>query len=182
MTTLRHILALFLAFLSCATFAAEPEITVNITKSGEAFVIDAAVDLAIPLRTVWDVLTDFDNMAGIVSNLTSSKVVSRQGNTLSVQQEGKAKYGLFSYTFASEREIRLEPKTKIFAKQVTGTAKRFESEMALSRVGSGTTLRYHAEIVPDSGLGRTFGRPFIQHEVEEQLAAMVAEMERRKPI
>ena len=173
---------LTLLILGGTAFAADPGIKVAIERRGEAFIVDTTVDFAVPLRTAWDVLTDFDNMAGILSNLTSSKITARTGNTLIVKQEGKAKYGLFSYSFASEREIRLEPKKRILARQLSGNAKRFSSELELSRTESGSQAHYHAEVTPDSGLARTFGGPFIQHEIEEQFTAMATEMLRRKSL
>ncbi|MBL0168433.1 MAG: SRPBCC family protein [Propionivibrio sp.] len=178
-TNFIHWLACFLLTMSCSAFGVEPEILVGIEKSGEAFIVVARINLQVPLRTAWEVLTDFDNMTGILSNLASSKVVRRNGNTLIVDQEGSAHFGIFSYSFASEREIRLEPMKRIFARQISGNAKRFESELELSQTGLVTLIRYRAEVVPDSGIGRTFGGHFIQHEVEEQFTAMVAEMKRR---
>jgi carbon monoxide dehydrogenase subunit G len=174
-----HLLACFLLIMSSSAFGVEPEILVGIEKSGEAFIVEARINLQVPLRTAWEVLTDFDNMTGILSNLASSKIVRRNGNTLVVDQEGTAHYGIFSYSFASEREIRLEPMKRIFARQISGNAKRFESELDLSQTGLVTLIRYRAEVVPDSGVGRTFGGHFIQHEVEEQFTAMVVEMKRR---
>lgn len=173
---------LALLVLSSNAFAANPEVKVAIEKRGDAFIVDTTIDFAVPLRTAWEVFTDFDNMVGILSNLTMSKVTGRKGNTLIVEQEGKAKYGFFSYSFASEREIRLEPMKRIFARQLAGNAKRFASELELSPTESGTQARYHAEVAPDSGLARTFGGPFIQHEIEEQFTAMGAEMLRRKAL
>jgi hypothetical protein len=43
---------------------------------------------------------------------------------------------------------------RILAIQLTGNAKRFESEMALSETKSGALVRYRAEIVPDSSIAR----------------------------
>lgn len=174
-----RLLACFLLMMSCLAYGVEPEIVVGIEKSGEPFVVDAIIKVQVPIRTAWEVLTDFDNMTGILSNLASSKIVKRNGNTLVVDQEGTAHYGIFSYPFASEREIRLEPMKHISARQITGNAKRFESELELSQTGHVTLIHYRAEVVPDSGIGRTFGGHFIQHEVEEQFTAMVAEMKRR---
>ena len=178
-TNFIHWLACFLLTMSCSAFGVEPEILVGIEKSGEAFVVNARINLQVPLRTAWEVLTDFDNMSSILSNLASSRIVRRNGNTLIVDQEGAAHYGIFSYSFASEREIRLEPMKRIFARQISGNAKRFESELELSQTGLVTLIRYRAEVVPDSGIGRSFGGTFIQHEVEEQFTALVAEMKRR---
>jgi carbon monoxide dehydrogenase subunit G len=172
--------ACLLLILSCCVFGAENEIVVNLRKSGEAFVVEARLDIPVPVRSAWEVITDFDNMTKILNNLTSSRIISRNGSSLNVAQEGVAHYGIFSYSFASEREIRLEPMTRILARQLTGTAKHFESEMELSASDRGTRLRYSAQIVPDSGFARAFGASFIEHEVEEQLTAMATEMLRRQ--
>jgi carbon monoxide dehydrogenase subunit G len=173
-------LAIAALLQSLAASAADPEIVVAVEKHGSAFVVDATIDFPVPLRTAWEVLTDFDNMTAILSNLTASRIASRSGNTLQVQQEGVAHYGIFSYDFASEREIRLEPMKRILATQISGNAKSFASELQLSPNGVGTEARYHVEVVPDSGIARTFGGPFIKHEIEEQFSAMAAEMARRK--
>ena len=169
-----------LLIFCCAANAAEPTIQVGIEKSGDVFIIDTRFDFPVPLRMAWDVLTDYDNMAGILSNVTSSKVMERDENTLRVQQAGVAKYGIISYSFVSEREVRLEPMKRILARQITGNAKQFSSEMDLTPDGNTTQVRYHAETIPDSALARTFGGAFIQHEVEEQFTAMATEMLRRK--
>ena len=152
----------------------------TVTKTGEGFTVEAAINFPVSVRAAWDVLTDFDDMPAILSNLTSSKTIRRNGNTLLVAQEGKARYGLLSYSFASEREIRLEPMKRILSRQISGNAKVFESEATLQGTATGCQLRYHAQIVPDSGLAGRFGGPFIQHEIEEQFLAMGAEMERRE--
>ncbi len=160
--------------------AAEVEILVSVEKSGDTFIVNATGKLPVALRTAWDVLTDFDNMTTIMNNLIVSKITNRQGNTLTVHQEGKARYGVFSYAFESEREIRLEPRKRILSRQITGNARHFASEAELSAHSTGTRLHYRAEIIPDSGFGRLLGGPFIQHEIEEQLHAMAAEMVRRQ--
>jgi len=81
---------------------------VAVRQSGEALIVDATIDADVSLRVVWEVLTDFDHMAAILTNLTSSRVVRRSGNVLIVRQEGVATYGPLSLPFESEREIRLE--------------------------------------------------------------------------
>jgi carbon monoxide dehydrogenase subunit G len=185
MSNSRRITAVLLAFalliLSNTALAEDPSIRVVIERRGDAFIVDSTFSLAVPVRTAWDVLTDFDHMVAIVSNLRSSKIIERRGDTLLVQQEGKARFGIFSYSFSSEREIRLEPMTRIRARQLSGIARRFTSELEMVPTASGTQLRYHAEVTPDSGIVRTFGGSFIEHEVEEQFTALAAEMLRRKP-
>lgn len=173
-------LCIALALGSPGAFALEPTIAVNVSRGDDGFVVDAVIDVAVPLRTAWAVLTDFDRMPAVLRNLTSSRIVKREGQTLTVRQEGRARYGLLSFSFESEREIRLEPMTRILVRQLSGTAKHMHSESRLSASESGTRLVYRAEIVPDSVLARLFGATFVRQEVAEQFRALAAEMVNRE--
>ena len=172
-------LSIALLLHSFAAAAADPDWIITVEKNSSTFVVDAHLDFAAPLRTAWEVLTDFDHMTTILSNLSSSQILSRSEQTLMVRQEGVARFGIFSYPFASEREIRLKPMKKIVTRQLSGNAQSFVSELRLSSNDHGTELRYHAEIVPDSAIARAFGAPFVKHETEEQFRALAAEMVRR---
>lgn len=160
--------------------AARAAVLTDVERSGDAFVVQATIDAEVSLPTAWAVLTDFDRMSAILSNLTASAVVRRSGNVLTVRQQGVAKYGPFSFDFQSEREVRLEPMQRIVARQIVGTLKRMDSEARLARTPQGVQIRYRAEIVPDSALARAFGAHVVQHEVEEQFESMLAEMRRRE--
>ena len=131
-------------------------------------------------RRAWEVLTDFDHMASIVSNLESSRITSRQGDSLRVHQEGTARYGLLSFHFESEREVHLEAMQRIVSRNLSGSAKQIDSEARLRALDGAVEITYHAEVVPDSVLARLFGTAFIRHEVEEQFREMTIEMRRRQ--
>ena len=168
-----------LALFGEAAFGVEPKVAVTVGQKDEAFIVDATIDVQVPLATAWEVLTDFDHMTSIIDNLKSSKIVSRDGNTWIVKQNGVARYGLLSFSFESEREIRLEPIKRIQSKSLSGTLKRMESESRIAALDQGVQIKYHAESVPDSILARMFGASFVQHEVEEQFLQMTKEMLQR---
>jgi hypothetical protein len=164
-------------------FAADTSrVQVEVSALSEGFLVKATIEAPVSVKTAWDVLTDFDHMTDILSNLTASKVSSRHGQILIVEQAGVAKFGLFSFPFNSQREIRLEPMRRILAKSLSGALKRMESEAQLSQGDDARLVHivYQAEIVPDSVLARMFGASFIRHETEEQFRTMVAEMRRRE--
>lgn len=181
---IRYVAPLVFALLAVlqthSVFGAEAKVAVVVANSGEAFIIDGTVEVPVLPRTAWDVMTDFDHMASFVGNLKSSQVVSINGNTLIVKQDGVAHFGLLSFAFASEREIRLEPMTRVVARQVSGTAKSMASEAKIVPVAEGVQIKYHAETVIDSALARAFGASFLRHEVEEQFLGMGREMLRRQ--
>ena len=157
-----------------------PKVTVSVVRNGEGFIVDAAFEVAATPDTVWDVFTDFEHMTGIVTNLTYSHVLSRNGNVWVVQQKGEAKFGLLSYPFESVREIRIEPMKRMMSKNISGTFKSMESELQLIPTASGTSVKYHAEGIADSIFAKLFGLSFMHHEFEEQFTAMAVEMQKRQ--
>ena len=67
------------------------ENSIQVRRQGEVWIVEARFTAPVPPALAWAVLTDFDNMARIVSNLNASRVVSRQGNVLQVEQKGRAR-------------------------------------------------------------------------------------------
>jgi hypothetical protein len=169
-----------LALLGDGALGAERAVAVTVAQSGEAFLVDVIADVQVPVAIAWDVLTDFDHMTAILGNLTASRVVRRTGNTWIVRQTGVARFGLLSFAFESEREIRLEPMTRILAVSLSGNVKRMNSEATILPLAQGVQIRYHADIVPESALARIFGASFVRHEYAEQFSELVAEMIRRR--
>jgi hypothetical protein len=172
-----------LSLLICcvsAAFGMEPVVATTVSQLGEVLVVEVIADVPVALGTAWDVLTDFEHMAEFIGNVTISKVVRREGSRVVVHQKGVARYGLLSFSFESEREIRMEPMIRIQTKSLSGSVKRMESESRLSQSESGTQIRYRAEVEPDSQLAKMFGASFIRHEVEEQFLEMSKEMIRRQ--
>jgi hypothetical protein len=174
------VFALFLPHSATTAPAGAAQVAVNVSQSGETFLIDASIDVPVAAATAWEVMTDFDHMTDIVGNLRSSEVRSRSGNIWIVRQSGVARYGLLSFAFDSEREIRLEPPSRILARQLSGSAKSLESEAKLMPAETGVQIRYHAATVIDSVPARLFGASFLRHEVEEQFHEMAREMLRRQ--
>jgi len=172
-----------LVAVSCnPALGVEPVVAVTVNQADDAFVVDVLLEVAVRPDTVWDVLTDFEHMTSYIGNLKSSQVTRRNGNTLVVRQEGLARYGLLSFAFESEREIRLEPKRRIVAKGLSGSARRMESEAVIGQRNDAVQVKYHAAVVPESFLARTFGAAFVHHEVDEQFRELAAEMLRRQKL
>lgn len=169
-----------LAFPCEAASDVDQNIGIAVQQNGDTFIIDATMEVPVSVDTAWEVMTDFDHMTSILGNLTLSKVISRNGNAWIVRQEGLAKYGPFSYSFESDRQIHLEPKKRIVARNLTSTATRMDSEAEIVPLNQDVHIKYHIEMVPGSLLVRMFGLPLVRHEVEEQLQRMAREMTLRR--
>ncbi|MFZ4289750.1 SRPBCC family protein [Variovorax sp. HJSM1_2] len=149
---------------------------VHVEHKGNHFTVDLTLHTPAPLARAWAVLTDFEHMASIIPNLSSSEIIARGEKSLTVQQKGVARYGVFSSQFESIREIQLSPMVQIRAHGVGGNLQRADSLMQLEPEGTGTRLTYHAEAEPGFWFPPWIGPALVQHETAEQFNALLREM------
>src|SRR6185436_10696961 len=67
---------------AAAPAGADHDIVVHVSKDHTAYEIRLEFTIAAPLEQTWNVLSDYDHMAQIFSNMDSSRIVSREGNRL----------------------------------------------------------------------------------------------------
>jgi hypothetical protein len=162
------------AFLTCTTqaaAAADPdEITVTAGHTGDVVTIDVGVCVLANAEEAWDVLTDFEHMAEIVSNLESSRVLRRSGNSLIVSQRGRANRGPLSFSFDTVRLVDLDPQVTIHSRLLSGSLKGLDGETRLVQHGARTLITNHGEFVPDVGVPPIIGIHFIEAEARNSLA------------
>ena len=159
--------------------ADSPIKSIEVTFEGDAYIANAVFQTAAPPEIAWDVLTDFDNLAKWVPNVTDSKVLKRDENSVIVEQKGTTRYGLVNFAYTSERRIELKRPTNIKTMQLKGSMKRVESTLLIEPDGKGTRIVYHLEIVPSFVAAGGMSKEFVEHEVREQFTAIVGEMARR---
>jgi len=177
---------LLLAGLGCLAAQAlaqdkggNPVRSVDITQTADGYVAILVMHAPVPAKIAWDVLTDFGNMEKWVPNVRESKVVANEGNALTIEQKGNAKFGLLSIPYTSVRKMELEPQNTILSTQVSGSMRKLVSLMRVTPDGSGTRLDYKLEIVPSAIASSVMSKDFLKGELTEQFTAIVAEMVRR---
>ncbi len=159
--------------------AAAQEITVRVERRGESVVVDVEANVPGALREAWAVFTDYENMAGFISNLTASKVLARTDNTLEVMQSGRTKVGFLSFGFEAVRAVELVPMREIRSSLVSGDFKAYVSTTSLVPTAAGTQIRHHGEYVPKKWLPPLIGPAVIERETHKQYQEFAAEIERR---
>ncbi len=170
--------------LFMATALAEPQqdegIEVKVQVVGENVIVDLSLVVPATRQQVWAVLTDFDHMAGFISNLKESKVVSTSADTMKVFQRGSAKYGPIKFLFESTREMQLAPFDKIQSRMISGNMRKMEGTTQLVDEGAQTRIIYHTDSIPGVWIPPIVGKVFIEHEIREQFREMRDEIIRRK--
>lgn len=156
------------------------DILVNVDIQGEIVRVEAELLIPAPPSEVWEVFTDFDHLQQFISNISTSKVISRSGNVVRVAQTGKTSFGPLTFEFQSERELTLTPFEKFESRMISGNMKRFRSTTQFETVEGGTLIRYHSEAVPATALPLGLGRSLIESETQEHYREMRTEVLKRR--
>lgn len=153
---------------------------VAVQRVDGVYVIDLTLHAQVPVAVAWAVLTDFDHMDEYIPNLLESQVLQRADNVLKISQKGKVRWGPFSLSFESVREVSLVPQREIRTHGLSGTVKRVESRMVLEPEGEGTRLTYHTEVEPGTWVPPVLGVAKVREETVAQFNAILKEMARRR--
>jgi len=122
------------------------EITVHVARAGDTFTVEADWTVAASADAVWDVLTDFDRMALIVSSVDASRIINRDGNRFEVEQKSHGDVGLLRISRDSLRQVELLPKREIRSRLLKGDLKSsdFTTRIAEEAGGAKVSVRAHS--------------------------------------
>jgi hypothetical protein len=174
------ILALvYLPAAAVPTTVEEEVIAVSVYRQGDALIVDTSFEVPVDVQEAWDVLTDFDHLVGVVSNLEASAVTGRKGSTLIVTQRVRANAGPLQFTFETQREVELTPFEEIRSHLLSGNMKYMDGRTLLHPEGGSTRVTSHGVFVPDAWIPPVIGVQAVERETRRQFAEMRAEMLRR---
>jgi ribosome-associated toxin RatA of RatAB toxin-antitoxin module len=160
---------------------ASAPVTVEVEHNGDNYVATVVMIAPADRSIAWDVLSDFDHMTEFLPNLTSSRVLQRDGDRLLVQQSGRMEFGAVRMPWQSDREVQLTPQTVIHSRQLRGNMQRVESVARFSDVPGGTRVDYRVEMVPKLWMPESVAAPMMRDSMERQFSAMRDEIIKRKP-
>ena len=178
--TSRWLLACWLVtFAASASAAVDQDIIVHAKKDGVEVVVDVDCPVRAPALTVWDVLTDYDNMGSFISNLKYSGVQERADNVLRVRQRGKASRGPLSITFDNVREVQLVPFTEIRSRLVSGDLKASVFTTRIVDVDGLIHIVNSGRYTPKVWVPPLIGPALIEEETRKQFGEIRTEILRR---
>jgi hypothetical protein len=173
-------LLVFWALDGVAVVDDERDIVVDVRQVGDVVIIDAKFHAPVAQVRAWGVLTDFENMARIVSNLETSTVLSRGDSRLVVAQTGYEREGILSFAFETVRQVDLRPFSEIRSQLLRGSLRRLDGTTYLITRDGGTDIVSHGECVPGTWVPPVVGLLFTQRAARKQFAELRREMIRRE--
>ncbi|NTU96859.1 MAG: cyclase [Chlorobiaceae bacterium] len=99
---------------------------------------------------VWTALTDYDNLHRNLPKVVSSRLVSRTGNDVVIEQTGKTGIFIFEKTVHFLLKVHEDYRKSITFEQESGDFRIYRGEWRLGTIPGtrGTLLVYNAEIKP----------------------------------
>ena len=163
-----------------ALSAANEDIDVHVRKERTAYEVKLEFTVPASLEQTWNVLADYENMAQILSSMDSSRVVSRDGNRLTVAQTSHGNAGPVRVSIDAVREITLTPFSEIRSHQIKGDLKASDFTTSLRAEGTATRVTVSGRLVAAAWASWTLGAETIAAHTRRQYQELRDEILKRK--
>ena len=171
------ILALAAQGLSCS--APAQEISIHTARDGDFVTVSASAVMQVHLGVAWAVLSDYDHLAKFIPDLEISRVLSRDGNRVRVEQKGDVGFFFYRQPVNVVLDVLEEPPTRITARGVEGNVRQLETRYELEPLTSGVKLEYVGRFEPDFSIPPLIGMPILGKVFARRFRSMVEEIRRR---
>ena len=163
-----------------ALSAANEDIDVQVRKERTAYEVKLEFTVPASIEQTWNVLADYENMAEILSSMDSSRVVSRDGNRLTVAQTSHGNVGPLHVSIDGVREIVLTPFSEIRSHQIKGDLKASDFTTRLHAEGSHTRVIVTGKLVAAAWASWTLGADTVAAHTRRQYQELRTEILKRK--
>jgi len=177
MQTMRRLLWFALAFPALCYPA---DISLQVTRHGDSFEVEAAAEFEAEVTLAWEVLTDYDRLSEFIPGMHSSRIVSRDKRKVIVDQSGDAKLLFFSFPMQVRLEIEEFPYERIVSRAIEGNFKEMSGAYTLEARSRRLLLRYTGSLTPDFSIPPLVGTMLVRNTMEKRFGAMVDEIVRRQ--
>jgi carbon monoxide dehydrogenase subunit G len=165
---------------AAAAQGGDQDIVVHVHKDHSTYEIDLEFTVPATIEQTWHVLSDFDHMAQILSNMDSSRIVSRDGNRITVAQTTHGKVGPIHVSVDGLREIVLKPPTEIRSHLLKGDLKASDFTTELHDEGAVTRVTVHGKLVVAAWAALALGADTVAAQTRQQYRELREEIIRRK--
>jgi ribosome-associated toxin RatA of RatAB toxin-antitoxin module len=166
--------------LLCAQERGPARVEVLAQAQGDGVAVQASATVDCPPELVWATLTDYDNLPKFIPGLRASKVLSREGNKVVVEQHGEAGLFFLSHEIKVVVVATEQPPGHIDLTLRSGNLKQLSGSYRINSVEGGVLLTWSGVIEPELSLPSFFEVRAMRRNIETQFIGMVREIERRE--
>jgi ribosome-associated toxin RatA of RatAB toxin-antitoxin module len=173
--------SLLLFALPAMAEPAKPEVAVKrVDSEGEqVFEVTASGTVRASPAAVWKVLTDYEAMPEFVPDLEKTKVISRTGNRVILEQSGVARFLFLSRTINLIVHVAEGPMSSIEIRLVTGDMKVYHCRWEMTPIAEtgGTRIGYTGRMVPKFYVPGMLGSNIIRRDIERMMKAVLERLD-----
>ena len=156
---------------------------VDVTREGDFVIVTAGIDLAVDVKSAWAVLTDYEGYPRFVSDMHSSKILSRGGpesdGPLVIEQKGEFGFLVFTQPVEVRMVVFESPPRTIVARAISGSFRDFIGRYEITPTQAGVRLGYTGRFVPDFVMPPVIGLAAVRYSMQKRFDELVAEIQRR---
>jgi ribosome-associated toxin RatA of RatAB toxin-antitoxin module len=179
----RLCLCLLFAF-ALPAMAQQPALEVGVerqkTDSGNVYEVDARGDVRATPEAVWRILTDYEHMPDFVPDLQSTRVLSRSGGQVLLEQAGTAHLLFFRRAIHLVVQVHEQPPSQIDISLVGGDMRIYQCSWRLVPLpdSGGTRVIYSGRMAPNFYVPGMFGANMLRADIRRMMAAVLARLDR----
>ena len=128
---------------------------------------------------VWKTLTGYERMSEFVPDLSSCRVLSRNGNEVIIEQQGMARFLFMNHPIHLVVRAMETPMTAIDIDLISGDMRHYESRWALSPMPEtgGTRIVFSSRLMPGFYVPGMLGTTMIRGDIERMRGAVMARID-----
>lgn len=124
-------------------------------------------------------LTDYGRYAEFIPDVTESRVISRRGREVQVEQKGEARVLFLGFPIDARLVVIEHPYERVESRAVGGSFREMRNVYTLEAREGRVLLRYTGRLVPEFYVPPLIGTLVLKRSVEDMFVALGEEMERR---
>lgn len=183
---MKHAALLFLILATAAYTRADvpvpapAQVTLSQLDAQDLYYIHGVFETASSPEEVWNVLSDYEGLKGILSNLRSSRVLERNGDKARVEQVMVGQFLFFSKTVRLVLNITEQAPWRIdFSSAEGGPFRHYEGSWQIDRTPTGCRVDYTLDVSRGDMAPEFMERKLFQDNSRDLMSQLSKEVERR---
>jgi ribosome-associated toxin RatA of RatAB toxin-antitoxin module len=171
-------IAMLVALRATAQEAAVVDVLAE--RNGDLIDVRALAVVRASLAVVWGTLTDYERLPEFIPGIETSRIIDRQGATITVAQTGQARFLFLTLPIAVTLQSTERPPHVVEVRRIAGSVRhlqgRYEAEQLPDRK---VRLRWIGSVSLHPDLPPLIGMTLARLSIQEQFQGMVREIENR---
>ncbi|MFZ4877062.1 SRPBCC family protein [Janthinobacterium sp. Mn2066] len=141
--------------------------------------VDASGTVQAPPASVWKTLTTYERMSEFVPDMSSCRVLSRNGNEVIIEQQGVARFLFMNHAIHLVVRATETPLSSINIDLISGDMRHYEASWNLYPIPEtgGTRIVFNSRLMPGFYVPGMLGPTMIRGDIERMMNAVLARID-----